>query len=152
MQESRRDARKLRGQSYIQQEDVQAEGSVKSSRRSWRGMKLLNANLRWRPNPPENLPPVPSFKTKKGHVLHNLEPDSMHFTDVLYKKWRQSQKHAGRSIATLDRMIILEEEAEERRRLEEEEKRLRKKPIRRASTKINLSVDFLDDTRNNNTE
>jgi hypothetical protein len=55
----------------------------------------------------------------------------MHFTHVLYNKWRRTQKHAGRSIATLDRMIVLEEEAERKKREEEEGKR--RKRSRRGS-------------------
>ena len=34
----------------------------------------------------------------------------MHFTHVLYDKWRLSQKRTGRSMGTLDRMIEIEEQ------------------------------------------
>ena len=53
---------------------------------------------------------IANITTVKGHVLHGLSPDSMHFTHVLYVKWRLSQKRAGRSTGTLDRMIEIEKQ------------------------------------------
>ena len=53
---------------------------------------------------------IANITTVKGHVLHGLSPDSMHFTHVLYDKWRLSKKRASRSMGTLDRMIEIEEQ------------------------------------------
>ena len=99
------------------------ESGPSTSKGRFDGFTLLEANLRWREKPPANLPPIANITTVKGHVLHGLSPDSMHFTHVLYDKWRLSQKRAGRSMGTLDRMIEIEEQ---RTREEEARKALNK--------------------------